>query len=67
MLLVGESEFSEAGELEALRHLGWGNIAQFGLGGGGEGVPYRSEVGQVGRGSSGTWSQRPRGDGGVRA
>ena len=67
MLLVGKSQLSEAGELEALRHLGWRNAPYFCLGGGGEGMSNRSEVCKVGRGSGEIWSQRPRGDGGVRA
>ena len=45
VLLVGESEVTEAGQLEPLRCLVRGYMSQLGLGGGREGVPYGSELG----------------------
>ena len=59
VLLVGESEVTEAGQLEPLRYLIRRYMTQLGFGGGQEGVPYGSELGEVGRRSRGTGVQRP--------
>ena len=59
VLLVGESEVTEAGQLEPLRYLIRRYMTQLGFGGGRKGVPYGSELGEVGRRSRGTGVQRP--------
>ena len=59
VLLVGESEVTEAGQLEPLRYLIGRYMTQLGLGGGREGVPYGSELGEVGRRPRGAGGQRP--------
>ena len=45
VLLVGESEVTEAGQLEPLRYLVRRYVSQLGLGGGREVVPYGSKLG----------------------
>ena len=59
VLLVGESEITEAGQLKPLRYLIRRYMTQLGFGGGREGVPYGSELGDVRRRSRGTGVQRP--------
>ena len=44
VLLVGESEVTESGQLEAFRYLIGRNVTQLGLGSGREGVPYGGEL-----------------------
>ena len=59
VLLVDESEVTEASQLEALRYLIRRYMTQLGLGSGREGVPYRGELGEVGGRPRGTVRQRP--------
>ena len=59
VLLVSEGEVTEAGQLEALRYLVGGHVAQLGLGSCREGMPYGGQLGEVGRGPRWAGGQRP--------